>query len=87
MGLLTASSSSSSLSSAAAEREVVIVVMDANKEKVNVNAVEWALNNVVSPRDSVIVLGVLHEIGRRNYSCFPLNVGSTISGICKLINF
>lgn len=76
MGLPTLSSPPPS------EREGVIVVMDANRNKSNVDALEWALKNVVRPRDAVVVLGVLYDIGRKNFSCFPLNRGISISGIC-----
>lgn len=76
MGLPTLSSPPPS------EREAVIVVMDANRNKSNVDALEWALNNVVRPRDAVVVLGVLYDIGRKNFSCFRLNMGISISGIC-----
>ncbi|KAL9451442.1 hypothetical protein AB3S75_013080 [Citrus x aurantiifolia] len=81
MGLPTLSSTPPS------EREGVIVVMDANRNKSNVDALEWALKNVVRPRDAVVVLGVLYDIGRKNFSCFPLNRGISISGIWERLEF
>ena len=56
--------------------ECVIVVMDVNK---NVNALDWALKNVVQAGDTVVAIGVLCQFGRKN-SCF----GIGIPGICKL---
>ncbi|ESR45110.1 hypothetical protein CICLE_v10003174mg [Citrus x clementina] len=82
MGLPTLSSSPPP-----SEREGVIVVMDANRNKSNVDALEWALKNVVRPRDAVVVLGVLYDIGRKNFSCFPLNRGISISGIWERLEF
>lgn len=67
-------------------RASVIVVMDANRNKGNVDALDWALKHVVCPKDTVIVLGVLCEFGKK-ISCFPLNMGITISGICMLLFF
>ncbi|GKV42853.1 hypothetical protein SLEP1_g50216 [Rubroshorea leprosula] len=62
-------------------RETVIVVMDANKNKVGMDALDWALKHVVHPRDTVVVLGVLYEIEKKSTSCFPLNMGISINAI------
>ncbi|EEF33115.1 conserved hypothetical protein [Ricinus communis] len=58
-------------------RESVIVVMDANKSKGNMAALDWALKHVVRRRDTVIVLGVSSDFGKKN-SRFPLNMGISI---------
>ncbi|XP_048231254.1 serine/threonine-protein kinase CDG1 [Ricinus communis] len=58
-------------------RESVIVVMDANKSKGNMDALDWALKHVVRRRDTVIVLGVSSDFGKKN-SCFPLNMGERL---------
>lgn len=39
----------------------IIVVMDANRSE-GKEAVDWALNYVVRPMDTLIVLDVLHEL-------------------------
>lgn len=50
----------------------IMVVMDANRSEGNVEAVDWALNYVVRPRDTLTVLGVLHELRKKPpaSSCF-----------------
>ncbi|KAK3184830.1 hypothetical protein Dsin_032116 [Dipteronia sinensis] len=69
-------------------REGVIVVVDANRNKGNMEALEWALKHVVRPRDAIVVLGVLYDLaGKNNNSCFPLNMGITISGIWERLEF
>ena len=65
------------------ERACVLVVMDANRSKSGVEALEWALKSVVHPKDTDIALGVLIECWRKN-SCFPFLTGIGISGWCKL---
>ncbi|KAL5787422.1 hypothetical protein ACOSP7_004371 [Xanthoceras sorbifolium] len=77
------------VSSPISPREVVIVVVDANRDKGNMEALDWALKHVVRPRDSIVVLGVLYDLGKKNYSssCFPLNMGITISGIWERLEF
>ncbi|XP_019078958.1 uncharacterized protein LOC104881004 [Vitis vinifera] len=60
--------------------ESVIVVMDANRSKASVDAVCWALKHVVRPKDTVVVLGILCELGRKT-SCFPFHMGMGTAGI------
>ncbi|XP_065871919.1 serine/threonine-protein kinase CDG1-like [Euphorbia lathyris] len=67
-------------------RESVMVVMDTNKNKGNMDALYWALKHVVRRRDTVIVLGVSTDFAKKN-SCFPLNMGITISGIWERLEF
>lgn len=67
----------------ASPRESVIVVMNANRSKGAMDALDWALKRVVRRQDTVIVLGVSGGFGKKN-SCFPLNMGISISGICKV---
>lgn len=66
-------------------RESVIVVMNANRNKGMVDALDWALKHVVRPKDTVIVVGVLRDIGKKNNSpsCFPINIGISMPGICE----
>ena len=64
--------------------ESVLVVINANRNKPNVDALDWAIKNIVHPKDTVVVLVVLSEIGKKSSpSCFPY-VGIRLSGICKL---
>ncbi|PIA59730.1 hypothetical protein AQUCO_00400555v1 [Aquilegia coerulea] len=66
--------------------ESVIVVMDANRNKGNVDALDWALNRVVRPKDTVIVLGIICEFGKKT-SCFPFYMGIGISAIWERLEF
>ncbi|KAL7235816.1 hypothetical protein ACSBR1_019160 [Camellia fascicularis] len=72
-----------------APAESVVVVMDANHRKVSVEAVDWAIKHIVRPRDTVVVLGVLSEVGKKtttsssSSSCLPFHVGASLSRICK----
>ncbi|KAE8669990.1 Kinase protein with adenine nucleotide alpha hydrolases-like domain, putative isoform 2 [Hibiscus syriacus] len=69
-------------------RESVIVVMDAKRNKGMVDALDWALKHCVRRRDTVIVIGVLGEMGKKNAThCFPLNMGINISGILEKLEF
>ncbi|PON60087.1 Mitogen-activated protein kinase kinase kinase [Trema orientale] len=74
-------------------RECVIVVMDASKSKGSMEALDWALKNVVRPRDTILVLGVLYEFFsnklKNSYSCFPFKflMGIGISGIWERLDF
>ncbi|XVF45257.1 hypothetical protein PTKIN_Ptkin02bG0190700 [Pterospermum kingtungense] len=70
-------------------RESVIVVMDANRNKGMVDALDWALKHVVRPKDTVIVVGVLDDIGSKKNSttCFPINIGISIHGIWEKLEF
>ncbi|XWS62812.1 hypothetical protein CRYUN_Cryun06bG0042600 [Craigia yunnanensis] len=68
-------------------RESVIVVMDDNRNKGMVDALDWALKHVVRPKDTVIVVGVLGDIGKKNSSCFPINFGISMSGIWEKLEF
>ncbi|EOX98061.1 Kinase protein with adenine nucleotide alpha hydrolases-like domain, putative isoform 2 [Theobroma cacao] len=70
-----------------ATRESVIVVMDANRNKGMVDVVDWALKHVVRPKDTVIVVGVLADIRKKNSSCFPINMGINIYGILEKLEF
>ncbi|KAK3414237.1 hypothetical protein EUGRSUZ_I02725 [Eucalyptus grandis] len=69
MGLEAANSSSPG--------ETVIVVMDANRSRGNVQALEWALRHVARRGHTVLVLGVFCEIGKRA-SCFPFHMGEKL---------
>ncbi|KAF9592612.1 hypothetical protein IFM89_016260 [Coptis chinensis] len=66
--------------------ESVIVVMDANRNKGNADALDWALNRVVRPKDTVIVLGIICEFGKKT-SCFPFYMGIGISAIWERLEF
>ncbi|XVE93229.1 hypothetical protein REPUB_Repub01dG0172400 [Reevesia pubescens] len=68
-------------------RESVIVVTDANRNKGMLDALDWALKHVVRPKDTVIVVGVLCDIGKKNPSCFPINMGINIYGIWEKLEF
>ncbi|KAF2319773.1 hypothetical protein GH714_018688 [Hevea brasiliensis] len=70
----------------ASPRESVIVVMDANRSKGSMDALDWALKSVVRRQDTVIVLGVSCAFGKKN-SCFPLNMGISISAIWERLEF
>ncbi|KAJ0600080.1 hypothetical protein HanIR_Chr03g0112491 [Helianthus annuus] len=62
--------------------ETVIVVMNGNKGKGSLDALEWAIKYIVGPKDTVVVLGVLPEIGKKsNPSCLPFHIGIGSSGI------
>lgn len=65
-------------------RESVIVVIDVKRSKGMVEALDWALKHVVRPKDTVIVVGILGDIEKKNATqCFPLNMRFNISGICE----
>lgn len=66
---------------ASSTRESVIVVIDANRNRGNLAALNWALENVVRPKDTVLVLGILCEVGKRS-SCFPLYICKMIFLLC-----
>ncbi|GMJ12793.1 hypothetical protein like AT1G55200 [Hibiscus trionum] len=69
-------------------RESVIVVMDGKRNKGMVDALDWALKHCVRRKDTVIVIGVLSEMGKKNAThCFPLNMGINISGILEKLEF
>lgn len=71
-------------SSAAGEN--VIVVIDGNRGKGSLDALDWAIKYIVGPNDTVVVLGVLPEIGKKPApSCLPFHLGVGTSGICKLL--
>lgn len=72
-------------SSPSCSMESVIVVMDANRNRGNVDALDWALNRVVRPNDNVIVIGIICEFGKKT-SCFPFYMGIGISAMCKLFS-
>ncbi|KAJ0077793.1 hypothetical protein Patl1_37209 [Pistacia atlantica] len=65
----------------------VIVVVDANRNKKNVDALDWVINHFVRPRDKLLLLGVLQDFGKKNYSCFPLISNVGISGIWEKLEF
>ncbi|CAL5379755.1 unnamed protein product [Camellia sinensis] len=78
-----------------APAESVVVVMDANHRKVSVEAVDWAIKHIVRPRDTVVVLGVLSEVGKKtttssssssssSSSCLPFHVGASLSRILRI---
>ncbi|KAJ9552292.1 hypothetical protein OSB04_016337 [Centaurea solstitialis] len=87
----SSSSSSSSISPAslaAAAGESVMVVMDRNRGKSSLDALDWAFKYIVGPNDTVVVLGVLPEIGKKAApSCLPFNVGIGTSGIWMKLEF
>ncbi|XVE49081.1 hypothetical protein DITRI_Ditri01bG0053300 [Diplodiscus trichospermus] len=68
-------------------KESVIVVMDANRNKGMADALDWALKHVVRPKDIVSAVGVLDDIGKKNSSCFPINIGISMSGIWEKLEF
>lgn len=66
--------------------EIIIVVMDGNRSKGSLDALEWAIRYLVVPNDTIVVVGVLPKIGKKsNPSCLPFHVGFGASGICKLL--
>ncbi|XP_024960545.1 probable serine/threonine-protein kinase At1g01540 isoform X1 [Cynara cardunculus var. scolymus] len=68
--------------------ESVMVVMDRNRGKASLDALEWAIKYIVGPNDTVVVLGVLPEIGKKAApSCLPFNVGIGTSGIWMKLEF
>ncbi|KAL8264831.1 hypothetical protein R6Q59_022961 [Mikania micrantha] len=68
--------------------ETVIVVMNGNRGKGNLDALEWAIKYIVGPKDTVVVLGVLPEIGKKsNPSCLPFHFGIGSSGIYIKLEF
>ncbi|KAK9287327.1 hypothetical protein L1049_015742 [Liquidambar formosana] len=74
-----------SSSSPAQQAESVIVVIDAHRNK-GTKALDWALKHVVRPKDSVLLLEVIGESGKKT-SCFPFNMGIGISGIWERLEF
>ncbi|KAL1802115.1 hypothetical protein ACET3Z_030762 [Daucus carota] len=64
-------------STLASPGESVIVVIDANRNKVMVDALAWAIRNIVQPRDTVVVLGLLSEVWKKN-ACIPLFSGTWV---------
>lgn len=72
------------LSSATLGENTIIVIMDAKRGKTGVDALNWAINNVVRPKDKLVVLGVLSDVGKKtsSSSCFPFHVG-IVSKTCK----
>ncbi|KAM7478871.1 hypothetical protein LguiA_027084 [Lonicera macranthoides] len=67
--------------------ESLLVVVDANRNKPNVDALDWAIKNIVHPKDTVVVLVVLSEIGKKSSpSCFPY-MGIRLSGIWVKLEF
>ncbi|KAI7993011.1 putative LRR receptor-like serine/threonine-protein kinase [Camellia lanceoleosa] len=82
---------SSDSSPVASPVESVIVVMNANRNKVSVEALDWAIKHVVRPRDTVIVLGVLSDFGKKTCSssstCLPFHMRISLSGISVRVEF
>ncbi|KAM7264124.1 hypothetical protein ACFE04_001807 [Oxalis oulophora] len=63
------------------QRESVIVVMDSNRSRGFVEALDWGLKHVVKPGDRVVLLGVLCcDSGKKitTSSCFPINIGGIV---------
>lgn len=76
---------SSSFASAGAG-ETIIVADDANRGSGNLEALQWAIKNVVRRKDTVVFLGVLSQLRKKSSSsCFPF-IGN-IPGICKYSEF
>ncbi|PWA72787.1 Protein kinase-like domain-containing protein [Artemisia annua] len=68
--------------------DTVIVVMDGNRGKGSLDALEWATKYIVGSNDTLVVLGVLPEIGKKpNPSCLPFNIGIGNSGIYLKLEF
>ncbi|KAK1402248.1 putative serine/threonine-protein kinase PBL25 [Heracleum sosnowskyi] len=63
------------ISTLASPGDSVIVVIDANRNKVMVDALAWAIRNIVQPKDTVVVLGLLSEVWKKN-ACIPLFSGT-----------
>ncbi|KAL8155961.1 hypothetical protein AgCh_001133 [Apium graveolens] len=63
-------------STSASPGDSVIVVIDANRNKVMVDALAWAIRNIVQPKDTVVVLGLLSEVWKKN-ACIPLFSGTS----------
>ncbi|XP_059654786.1 putative proline-rich receptor-like protein kinase PERK6 [Cornus florida] len=63
--------------------ETVMVVMNVKRSKGSLDALDWAIKHLVQPRDRVIVLGLLYELGKR--TCFPF--GIDISNIWVKLEF
>ncbi|KAJ0592507.1 putative protein kinase RLK-Pelle-LRR-V family [Helianthus annuus] len=62
--------------------------MNGNKGKGSLDALEWAIKYIVGPKDTVVVLGVLPEIGKKsNPSCLPFHIGIGSSGIYIKLEF
>ncbi|XP_038708830.1 probable receptor-like protein kinase At1g80640 [Tripterygium wilfordii] len=68
------------------QRKSVIVVIDANRSKGSIDAVDWAMKHVVRPGDTLVILGIICGIGRK-MSCFPLIMGISIAGIWERLEF
>ncbi|KAJ7968071.1 Mitogen-activated protein kinase kinase kinase [Quillaja saponaria] len=66
--------------------ESVVVVMDVNRSKGSLDALDWALRNIARPKDTVIVLGVIWDSGKTS-SCFRFLMGIGISGIWERLEF
>ncbi|XP_074364920.1 putative receptor-like protein kinase At3g17420 [Apium graveolens] len=64
-------------STSASPGDSVIVVIDANRNKVMVDALAWAIRNIVQPKDTVVVLGLLSEVWKKN-ACIPLFSGTWV---------
>nr|GEX40670.1 protein kinase-like domain-containing protein [Tanacetum cinerariifolium] len=68
--------------------DTVIVVMDGNTGKGSLDALEWAIKYIVGSNDTLVVLGVLPEIGKKsNPSCLPFNISIGNSGIYFKLEF
>ncbi|PWA95345.1 Protein kinase-like domain-containing protein [Artemisia annua] len=68
--------------------ETVIVVMDGNRGKGSLDALEWAIKYIVGSNYTLVVLGVLPEIGKKpNPSCLPFHIGIGNSGIYLKLEF
>ncbi|GJU66330.1 kinase-like domain-containing protein [Tanacetum coccineum] len=71
-----------------AAADTVIVVMDGNTGKGSLDALEWAIKYIVGSNDTLVVLGVLPEIGKKpNPSCLPFNLSIGNSGIYFKLEF
>ncbi|KAK1315131.1 G-type lectin S-receptor-like serine/threonine-protein kinase [Acorus calamus] len=85
---------------AAGPEETVIVVVDVDRSKnkrCSGDALKWALNNVVKPRDTVILLAVFSDYVRKSSSsssasssstsCFSFSTGIGFSSIWERLEF
>ncbi|TYG81032.1 hypothetical protein ES288_D02G264900v1 [Gossypium darwinii] len=69
-------------------RESVIVVIDGKRSKGMVEPLDWALKHVVRRKNTVIVVAILGDMGKKNATqCFPLNMRFNFSGILEKLEF
>ncbi|XP_071740420.1 serine/threonine-protein kinase-like protein At3g51990 [Rutidosis leptorrhynchoides] len=68
--------------------ETILVVMDGNRGKGSLDALEWAIKYIVCHNETIVVVGVLPEIGKKSsLPCLPFQVGFGTSGIYIKLEF